>query len=183
MKRSEVEETPVDPCPSTEPGDIFEDPGEHWDQVISTIYEPFDVVQEYKRLTACLEIGDERQSTGVVMKHADRAEENWRKAQRLYAKALAEQLRYKHTSELALAPLRAAANRELTAEKRSGDRPKAITDGDTRAKMIELFHDEVSSQEATDLRMTGMVDSCKHLMECWQSRCRTLQGMLAKTRS
>jgi hypothetical protein len=153
-----------------------------WAMVTETIYEDMDVLQEFKRLTSQLEIGDDRADYGTVNKHLDRAETNSRKAHRLYLKAVSEKVRWDHANESTLSALRTEAYRSLQVEKDQGQRAKAITDADVRGRMMEMYPDELRSQEAGAVKVKGLVDHCEHLVDCWKSRCRTLQQIISQLR-
>lgn len=151
-------------------------------QVVETVYETMDLAQEFKRLNDNLEIGEDRGDYSAVNRHLDRAESNARKAHRAFLQATLRKKSFDLANEAILAPLRSEANRHLQVEKAQGDRSKAITDADVRAKMIELFHDEIKDQEEKRMKVDGALEHLQVIVDLWKSRCRSLQSMLTQIR-
>ncbi len=151
-------------------------------QVVETLYQEMDAVQEFKRLSEQLEVGDDRADYGSVNKHLDRAETNARKAHKLFLQAELEQKRFTLVNDVVGGKLRDDAYLTLQSEKDNGDRKKAITDADVVARMSVLFPDEMRSQEEKKLKVKGMVEHCEHLTDLWKSRCKSLQTMLTQIR-
>ncbi len=151
-------------------------------QVVETLYQDMDAVQEFRRLSEQLEIGDDRADYGSVNKHLDRAETNARKSHKLFLKAQLEEKRFTCVQDVINSRLRDEAYRTLQSEKDNGDRKKAITNEDVSSRMSFLFPDETKHQAENALKIRGMVEHCQTLVDLWKSRCRSLTTMLTQIR-
>lgn len=138
--------------------------------------------EEFRRLEAELSIGSARGEHGRLAEALDNAETNTRAAFRLYATARIARKSREDTDEIASAKLRDDATKSLQEEKDKGTRAKAITDADISARMAGLFPDEFRAQSERRRRWEMTEKSLEHLVSMWESRCRSLQAMLSKSR-
>lgn len=141
-----------------------------------------EIVPTTKKLRDELALFDSRAEHGQLMRSNDLAEHNRHLAFRVYLTAKLELDGWEKKNEVSFATLRSEANRTLQAEKERGFRNKSITDADVVAKMAEMFPDDWEAQESRRLRAKLTLDMLQDLFNAWESRCRTLNVMLTKSR-
>ncbi len=152
-----------------------------FDRIVETIFVD-DPWGEYKELHRLLEVGDDRNEYGAVIKALDRAEVNARRAYALYATAVVARREWELANEVVFSAARKEATRRLQHEKNEKTRTKMITDADVESQIAIMFPDEWKAQELRRTKMKAMVDSMQHLSEMWSSKCRSLQTMASKLR-
>lgn len=150
-------------------------------KIVTSVY-AIDAHRDYQDLEQNLEVGEERSSYGVLVKHLDKAESRARRAHALYLGAKLELARWEFDSKKVVGAMRARATEKLEAEKSAGDRKKAITNADVEATMADEFPDEWAAQELTRVRLKGVCEHLETLAELWKSRCRTLGTLLSNLR-
>lgn len=150
-------------------------------RVVETVF-VVDIHDKWTRLRKALQVGENRSDHGALQKALDRAEWNAQEAHRLYVTAKLEMERWELENEVIFGGMWAEANHALNYEKEEGTRRKQITDADVRAKVASLHPVEWRTQEQKRRAVKLTVDSLSNLAECWMSRCRSLQAMLAKLR-
>ena len=150
-------------------------------KIVTSVY-AIDAHRDYQDLEQTLEVGEERSSYGVLVKHLDKAESRARRAHALYLGAKLELARWEFDSKKVVGAMRARATEKLEAEKSAGDRKKAITNADVEATMADEFPDEWAAQELTRVRLKGVCEHLETLAELWKSRCRTLGTLLSNLR-
>jgi len=139
-----------------------------------------EIPKVWERLEKILKLGDGRTEHGLVLRALDEAEKNSRQANKLYVTAKVVQEDYERENNVVFATLWAESTKLLQAEKEAGRRNKTITDKDVEMKCAELFPDEYRSQERSRSRAKATVESLKHLVEAWESRCRSLNTMAGR---
>jgi hypothetical protein len=158
-------------------------PGVHadFDRIVETIYQ-VDAFKDYEDLEANLEVGDQRGDYRTLTEHLDKAERRARRAHALYLGAKLERAKWEMDSEVVLARMRDQAAEELENEKARGERKKAITDADVRARMAEKFPDEWRHQEVKRVKLKGAEEHLERLADLWKVKCFSLSTMLSNLR-
>jgi hypothetical protein len=156
-------------------------------RVVETIFLREDEIESAAReLVAELKIGDSRNDYGTVMRRLDEAEDNARKAHRLWVTARAERDRYEMDAQVIEGALRdraiALLNADRADEKVATGKSKTITEADVKLKIASQFHDEWSSLENDRSRLKLTVEHFEHQVGNWASRCRSLQTIASKLR-
>jgi hypothetical protein len=98
-----------------------------------------------------------------------------RMAHKLYCNLKLEYERYKADVEQTQAAMREEANEQLQAEKDSGTRKKAITNGDIRACMLANHPDEVRHAELQLRKFSLAVEHALTMVDVLRQKSRTLQ--------
>jgi hypothetical protein len=150
-------------------------------RIIDSVFE-VDFGQTWKQLHDALVVGDHRSDLGNVRRSLDHAEDNARKAHKLYCGMRVELERYEIDAEIVFAPMRGEATDLLQAQKVAGTRTKQITDADVEATMAELHPDEYRRVKLDRKKFRLAVDHAEELGKSWNSRCRSLQSMLHSIR-
>jgi hypothetical protein len=114
---------------------------------------------------------------GVLQAALNEAEDNARRAHKLYVVANADYERFERECEPIIESMRDAATRELQHEKDNGMRSKAITDADVRGRASQLFTDEWAAIDARRIKANGMLEHLKVLAKLWENRCYSLNGL------
>jgi len=150
-------------------------------RIVESVY-AVDAWRDYEDLERNLEIGDERGDYRTVAAHVDGAEKRARRAHALYLSAKLELLRFEKESDKVMAAMRQQATDSLEDDKARGERKKMITDADVRAKMAEMFPDEVGHQEEQLAKLKGAVAHVERLAELWKGRCYSAGVILSNLR-
>jgi len=146
------------------------------ERLVETVFDLPDVDAEYRALEAQLTMGESRSDYGTVLEALDRAEDNARRAHRLFVCASLERKRYLLEREV----VEAAMHKEAVASlKKSEDK---VTIDATQARTVELFGDEYQAGEEKKKRVELSVAHLEQLAFTWSSRCRTLQTILGSMR-
>ncbi len=145
------------------------------------VEKPFE---EYQKLETKLRgLGSEQRSDhGSVNRALDEAEGNARLAFRLMITMKAERRRWESANDVIFGAMRTEATRILQSEKSSGLRNKMITDLDVESMCATKFGEEWKAQQTGRRRVELAERSMENMSELWNSRCRSLQAMLAKIR-
>jgi hypothetical protein len=171
------------PPPLFASANSWQGPGVHpdFERIVETIYQT-DAFKDYVDLESSLEVGDQRGDYRTLTEHLDKAERRARRAHALYLGAKLERARWEMDSEVTLAGMRTKASDELEEEKDRGERKKAITDADVRARMAELFPDEWRHQELKRVKLKGTEEHLERLADLWKVKCFSLSTMLSNLR-
>lgn len=153
-----------------------------FDGLVETVHAVPDMRKEYAELEAALRIGEKRTDYGTVLRALDEAEDNARRAHRLYLAARAEQARWEIDTAKVAGEMRAAAVSSLEEEKAQRDRRKQITEGDVEGRMATLYPDEFGHQKMKRTKVEGTVKAMERLAELWKGRCFSLRTMLETLR-
>lgn len=132
---------------------------------------------EYKHLETSISLR-EALTPNALMTALNEAEDNARRAHKLYVVANADYERFERECEPIVEGMRDAANRELQSEKDAKLRSKAITDADIRGRAATMFPDEWRAIDSRRIKASGMLTHLKALAELWKNRCYSLNGML-----
>ena len=145
--------------------------------ITETVFELADPMTEYEVLEKALKL-DDALAPAVLQAALNDAEDNARRAHRLYVIARADYERFESESRPVIEGMRDAANRELQAEKDNKQRSKAITEDDVIGRASVLFPDEWRSVHNRHVKAEGMLDHLKVLANLWAQRCYSLSTML-----
>ena len=184
-----VEEFEKVPPPPASTADIFENAHEAqgapldagFERIVERIFVT-DVFQAYERLEKALRVGEKRSDHGSLMRALDEAETEARLAHRLYVTSVIERKRWELDNEILFGEMRRQATHALQREKEQGYRSKQITDADVTAMCATMWPDEWRAQEMKRATVKAMEESIANLDELANSRCRSLQTMLGKSR-
>lgn len=149
--------------------------------IIESVF-TIDYDKVWKILHENLVVGEGRTDHATVNAHLDRAENNARQANQLWANMSSDYERYKIDCKIVQAGMYNEAYKELQDEKESGHRNKTITDGDVESKMAELYPDEYRTVSMEKIRYEKSVEHAKDLAAQWTSKCKSLNTMLSKMR-
>jgi len=152
-----------------------------FERIVETVY-AVDAWREFEDLERNIEIGDGRGDYATVREHLDGAERRARRAHALYLSAKLELLKFETECEKVTAAMRQKATDALQDEKRDGDRRKAITDADVRAKMAEMFPEEFGHQEIKLAKLKGAVAHLERIADLWKGRPYTASTILSTLR-
>ena len=142
-----------------------------------SVYTLPDPEGEYKKLEQALTVR-EALTPGALQSALNDAEDNARRAHRLYVVAKADYERFERECDPVVESLRDAANKELQAEKDAKQRSKAITDADVKGRASVLFPDEWKRINDRRIKAEGMLEHLRALAELWKQRCFSLSTML-----
>ncbi len=146
-------------------------------RIRESVFTLHDPDGEYKHLEEGISLR-EALTPNALMTALNEAEDNARRAHKLYVVARADYERFERECEPIVESMRDAANRELQAEKDSKLRSKAITDADLRGRASTMFPDEWRAIDSRRIKADGMLEHLKALAELWKNRCYSLNGML-----
>ncbi len=154
--------------------------GRGYDRIVERVFDLPDPDDEYRALEAALVVGDrEHDSLAAAL---DRAEDNARRAHRLYVAAKLDRDRYEADAEVVTAALREQATDVLQQQKAAGLRSKAITDADVLAQCAAMHPDEWRDIVDRRSRARLTVEHLERLADLWVSRCRSLTALLSARR-
>jgi hypothetical protein len=146
------------------------------ERLVTSVFDVSDIDEEAKELESMLTMGESRSDYGTVLAALDRAEDNARRAHRLFVNAQLEQKRFLLEREEVDAALYKAGVDSL---KESGDK---ITVEAVKARYVLLYGDEWKAGEEKRARVKLAVEHMEQLAFFWSSRCRTLQVILSALR-
>ena len=153
----------------------------HMARIFETLFQ-VDIWEDFKRLKTALRVGEKHRDYATLMKALDEAEDNARLAHGLFVNAKLISERFEADAALVEAAMRKEATSVLQSEKTKGERSKAITDADVSAQCATMFPDEWMRVQVDRRQHKLTVSHLEHLVTCWNSRCRSLQTMVAKVR-
>jgi hypothetical protein len=173
--------------PSAQPKDDVPQMAPWARRLVETAFLKSDEIEEAaRRLRGEISLGERRTDYGSVIEALDRAEENTRLAFQLAITIKAERDLYEKSATVIEGEMREKAKYDLEASselaKKSGGKPKAITNDDVVAKMATLFRDEWEGLSGDRRKFELTVRFYDHQVEVWASRCRTLQTIATKLR-
>jgi hypothetical protein len=154
--------------------------GNGFERIKDTVFNMPDPDSEYADLEAALVMGN--QQFDNVSTALDKAEDNARRAHRLYICARVEAEKFNIDADIVEGAMRAQAVSELQREKDAGIRTKQITDADTTAKLAALFPDEWRDLQERRIESRKMVEHLERFADLWRSRCYSLAKMLESRR-
>lgn len=146
-------------------------------RIRESVFTLHDPEGEYKHLEESISLR-EALTPVALMTALNAAEDNARRAHKLYVVARADYERFERECEPVIESMRDAANRELQDEKDKKLRSKAITDADVRGRAAIMYPDEWAAIDARRIKANGMLEHLKAMAELWKNRCYSLNGML-----
>jgi hypothetical protein len=146
------------------------------ERLVTSVFDVSDIDEEARELESMLTMGEARSDYGTVLAALDRAEDNARRAHRLFVNAQLEQKRFLLEREEVDAALYKAGVDSL---KESGDK---VTVEAVKARYVLLYGDEWKAGEEKRARVKLAVEHMEQLAFFWSSRCRTLQVILSSLR-
>jgi hypothetical protein len=149
-------------------------------RITERVFDLPDPDGEYVELEAALTLGTSEFDS--ITKAVDAAEDDARRAHRLYVNAKLDYERFVADALLIEGAIRTEASASLQAEKDSGQRTKQITNADVLAKSAALFPDEWRDLAEKKVRAKLAVEHLERFADLWVGRCRSLGGMLASKR-
>lgn len=146
-----------------------------------------DELAECDALETGLKIGTattpvHRADYATLLDALDAAEDNARRAHRLYVNGKLALAAFEIDIAVFEADMYAKASNRLEEQKAKGERTKTITDADVRAAMAGLFPDQVRDHATRLQKAKRSVDYFERLADLWKSRCRTLDVMVSTAR-
>ncbi len=148
------------------------------ERIVERVYNVPTPLVEYEALENALTVGEQRSDYSSLSKALDVAEDNARRAHKLYLVVRQDRKRWDTEKEIITAPMRSNATYELEREKKDGSRTKQITDADVLAKMAALYPDEFEHFETRAAKLKGMEEHILLWVDLWKSRCGSLQTMV-----
>ena len=115
---------------------------------------------------------------GNLQDALNKAEDNARRAHRLYIVARIEYEKFELEASPIIEAMRDAASKDLQGEKDRKERSKAITEADIKGRASVLFADEWAIAMERRIKAEGMMDTLKVFAELWRQRCFSLSSML-----
>lgn len=152
-----------------------------YQRIVETLHAA-DAFADYDDLERNLEVGEGRSDYSTLREHLDKAEQRARRAHRLFVGSKLELVRWELDSKKVVAAMRKEAAAALQARKDSGEITKRVTNDDVDAEMVDMFPDEVASQELTRVKMKSTTESLEHLVRRWDMKCGDLRTLLETLR-
>lgn len=141
-----------------------------------------DMEKVWTKLKANLRLGVKRRSHSALSRALDDARQIQFEASSLHATARREKKRWEAENEVAHGAMWNAGNQVCQAEKDTGLRNKAITDGDVKAMAATLFPDEWVEIETKRADLDLTVDLIGKLATAAGERAEDLRVLLSKHR-
>lgn len=155
-------------------------PGPGFDRVTERVFNQPDPDAEYEQLETALRLGT--QAFDSITAALDGAEDNARRAHRLFVCARVDAERFTIDAEVIEAAMRTEAVAQLQREKDAGTRTKQITEGDIAAKVAAMFPDEHRDLAERKVKSRKMIEHLEAFAGLWRSRCYSLAKMLESKR-
>jgi hypothetical protein len=155
-------------------------PGPGYDRITERVFNLPDPDAEYEDLEQALVLGTRTYES--VSEALDRAEDNARRAHRLYVNARVDAERFNIDADVIESAMRTQAVGELQREKDAGVRTKTITETDTASKVAAMFPDEYRDLAERKVKSRKMVEHMEVFAKLWSSRCSSLSKMLESKR-
>lgn len=150
--------------------------------IIDRVFSSDDILTTYTDLERDLVIGENNGDYKSVRDHLDHAEENARRAHKLYLNAKIERHRWEAEYAVVLGTLRAQAKADLELMKAQKTFTKTITDADTEAQIAVDYSDEYKHYKDQQAKLKGIEEHLEVLKQCWFSRCATLRSIIETLR-
>lgn len=135
---------------------------------------------EYEELERSMKLGTREFDS--VSRALDDAEDNARRAHKLYVNARLDYERFGIDADIIEAGMAAQARTELEREKESGQRSKQITQDDVKHKCLVLFPDEWRDLAERRIKGRKMLEHLERFAELWKVRCFSLAKQLEARR-
>jgi hypothetical protein len=148
-----------------------------WMRIQERAFKLEDPEAEFDELEKALKLADAL-TPGNLQEALNAAEDNARRAHRLYIVARYEYERFELEAMPIVEAMRDAASKDLNGEKERKERTKAITEADIKGRASVLFPDEWVVATERKIKAEGMMDTLKSFAELWRQRCFSLSSML-----
>lgn len=148
-----------------------------WMRIQERAFKLEDPEAEFNELEEALKLTDAL-TPGNLQEALNRAEDNARRAHRLYIVARIEYEKFELEASPIIEAMRDAASKDLQGEKDRKERSKAITEADIKGRASVLFADEWAIAMERKIKAEGMMDTLKSFAELWRQRCFSLSSML-----
>jgi len=135
---------------------------------------------EYDELERAMKLGTREFDS--VSRALDDAEDNARRAHKLYVNARLEYERFSIDADIIEAGMAAQARTELEREKETGQRSKQITQEDVKHKCLVMFPDEWRDLAERRVKGRKMLEHLERFAELWKTRCFSLAKQLEARR-
>jgi hypothetical protein len=149
-----------------------------WMRIQESVFTIGDPEAEYDDLERDLKL-NEALTPGNLEQALNRAEDNARRAHKLYVVGKVQFEAYERELTPIIEAMRQAANDDLQNEKASGSRNKAITDADVRGRAAVLFPDEWALASDRKAKAEGTMSQVKALADLWRQRCYSISALLS----
>jgi hypothetical protein len=153
--------------------------GEGYGRISVHVFDLPDPETEYRELVD--QLGHTTALDGPV-ERLDNAEDNARRAHRLYVCARVDAERFNLDAELVEAAMRGQAIERLQHEKTIGQRSKAITEADVTAMSAAMFPDEWRDLADRRIKSRKMLEHLEAFASLWTSRCHSLSRLIEARR-
>lgn len=148
-----------------------------WMRIQERSFKLEDPEAEFNELEGALKLTNAL-TPGNLQEALNVAEDNARRAHRLYIVARIEYEKFELEALPILEAMRDAASKDLQGEKDRKERTKAITEADIKGRASVLFPDEWVIAMERKIKAEGMMDTLKSFAELWRQRCFSLSSML-----
>lgn len=157
--------------------------GPNYEKIQTKLFS-IDEAKEAEHIEKELLIEDDAKRTDIsfLVLQLDRAEDNSRRAHRLYVNANVTWTMYDKELDIVGSQLRERATKALEAETKAGIRDKRITEADVDAATTRLFTEQVRELTERRAKAKAMVEHFLWLAKCWDQRCRDLNTMVNTAR-
>ena len=165
--------------------EVFDEPKKSslrpFDSIVEAVFR-VDIRYEYEALERELVIRENENDRGTLRSYLNRAEDNARRAHRLYLAAKIEAERVELEEQPMIGAMRREANDRLQREKDAGKRSKAITDADVSTLAAAMYSGDWPRIHERIAKAKGAADHLERLAELWRSRCSSARSMLETSR-
>lgn len=148
-----------------------------WLKIQERVFDLPDPETEHAELEAELRLTDAL-TPGNLSEALNNAEDNARRAHRLYVTALAAYEAFELEMTPVVEAMRETANKDLQGEKDRKERSKAITDADIKGRASVMFPDEWARVQRRRIEAEAMMSSLKMFAELWKQRCYSLSALV-----
>lgn len=151
-----------------------------FERITTRVFDLPNPEAEFDELERALKLGV--QAYDAIAIAVDSAEDNARRAHKLYVCARADAERFNIDATIVEAAMRTEALAELQRERDSGTRTKQITDSDIASKIAAMFPDEHRDLAEKRIKNRKMIEHLEAFAGLWRSRCYTLAKILESKR-
>lgn len=148
-----------------------------WMKIQERTFSLSDPENEHKDLETQLRLTDAL-TPGRLQEALNRAEDNARRAHKLYIVAQFEYESFELEMKPVIEAMRQSANTDLQGEKDRKERSKAITDADITGRASVLFPDEWIVVQQRTIKAALMMSHLKIFADVWKQRCFSISSML-----
>lgn len=151
--------------------------GRSFGRIVERVFDLPDPMAEYDELEAAL-----RESQPSPVAALENAEDNARRAHRLYVCARAEAERFNIEASVIEASMRSEALAALSRDKLGGAHNKTITEADINARVSTMFPDEYLDLADRKIKSRKMVEHLEAFAKLWATRCYSLSTIVSARR-